>query len=285
MKLSAMKMKKMLFCAHSNTNTDDADSSPLPLFNVNRSMVKQTDLDKLKVFARQNLGEDNTSDFFIKREKSIAFVYVVNNQVFRLDQDYFIQHESYNDFSGGYKRTYKLIPKDIVINLLSEIIIQFKNRFDIPDETIFLVNFQSSTIDPDPNDETSLASTEIVRRSSITGQGIHTDGLCDAMICCIERSNVEGAENLFFKDLEGDEQLGDNIVLQEGDTVFFQDDKIFHYVTPSMATDTSLPMRRTMLLIHSPADHLMTGLVSRRNSGRGTNYGPLKLREIEKLQH
>ena len=160
----AKKIKKMMASARSNRVDDDS-----PLFNLNCSMVNKTDLDKLKVFARQNLGEDNTSDHFIKREKSIAFVYVENNQVFRLDQDHFIQHESYNDFSGGYKRTYKLVPKDIVINLLSDIIIQFKNRFNIPDKTIFLVNFQSSTIDPRPTIETSFASMGNMNQS-ITGQ-------------------------------------------------------------------------------------------------------------------
>lgn len=85
----AKKIKKMMASARSNRVDDDS-----PLFNLNCSMVNKTDLDKLKVFARQNLGEDNTSDHFIKREKSIAFVYVENNQVFRLDQDHFIQHES-----------------------------------------------------------------------------------------------------------------------------------------------------------------------------------------------
>ena len=90
MKLAfAKKIKKMMASARSNRVDDDS-----PLFNLNCSMVNKTDLDKLKVFARQNLGEDNTSDYFIKREKSIAFVYVENNQVFRLDQDHFIQHES-----------------------------------------------------------------------------------------------------------------------------------------------------------------------------------------------
>ncbi len=147
-------------------------------------------------------------------------MYVTNDEVFRLDQNYFIQNSGYNDFSGGYKRFYKLIPEDILESEAKSVILQFKRYYNIPDGTIMLVQIQSSIIEPSTSSSWS--------RTSITGQGIHTDGASQAILVCLERENVSGAENSFFKDLDGKEQIGKEEVLNEGDAVLFRDNELYH---------------------------------------------------------
>ena len=278
----------------------------------------------LKHFSSSCLGPDESSKYFIKREKSIAFVYTIGNKLFRLDQDYFIQNSDYNDFSGGYRRQYELIPKNVIMTEpVSNSILEFKRHFHIPDLTTMLVQIQSSIIDPpkgrekemkdkvsivnrhgihtDDSSFTILSSTEdknildieTTRQkttdqmeevdddedaNSVTGQGIHTDGASHAMLYCIERTNVLGATNSFYKDLQGTEQLGESVVLDEGDVVYFQDDSVYHYVSPAFCKDKVKPMRRSMMLIHSPADIYFSGSRNKENSG-GTRKSFRRLRD------
>ena len=219
--------------------------------------LSKEELEALKTFARHGLGNDSSSDHFLARQKAIAFVYVENNVIFRLDHNYFFQNSTYNDFSGGYKRFYKLIPPEIINEAAKQEILNFQLHHGIPDKTIMLVQIQSSFAPASAASERD----EIVRNrsNSVTGQGIHTDGLCHAMLLCLERTNVLGAENSFFEDLSGERRLGKPTVLEEGDLVHFRDDKIYHYVSPAQRADSSAPMRRSMMLIHSPAHMLLTG--------------------------
>jgi hypothetical protein len=130
-----------------------------------------------------------------------------------------------------------------------------------------LVQIQSSfalAAAPSESDETVTRN----RSNSVTGQGIHSDGACHGMLLCLERTNVLGAENMFFEDLSGDRRLGNPTVLEAGDLVYFCDDKIYHYVSPAQRADSSAPMRRSMMLIHSPAHMFLTGERNENNSLR-----------------
>lgn len=243
------------------------------------STLSQGELDELKHFSRHGVGEDKTSDYFIKREKAIAYVYVINNKVVTLTHDLIYQHESYNDFSGGYARRYKLIPESIILGCAKDIIFEFKEHFSIPDRTIFLVQVQSSIIEASSSEDDN-ADEDNESIGSVTGQGIHTDGLSNAMVLCIERSNVEGAANSFYKDLQGDEQIGEERELEEGDAVFFHDDKVFHYVSRAMSRDMTKPMRRAVMLIHSPAEHIMTGSIFSGNLRGSNRTSSVSLRDL-----
>jgi hypothetical protein len=253
------------------------DSSDSPLISFQKIPISKKSFEELKVFARDNLGDDGSSRYFIERKKAIAFVYVTKDEVFRLDQNFFIQNSEYNDFSGGYKRFYKLIPENILSSYGKGTILHFKSHFNIPDGTIMLVQIQSSIIKasiPSPSEDHDKES------GSVTGQGIHTDGASQAMLFCLERTNVDGAENSFFKDLDGKEQVEDEEILHEGDAVFFHDNKVYHYVSPASQEDISKLMRRSIMLIHSPADQYLRGDLSKDNNG-GTQKASIKLREDE----
>ena len=229
----------------------------------------ERELDALKTFARHGLGKDSSSDHFLARQKAIAFVYVDKSEIFRLDQNYFIQNSTYNDFSGGYKRFYKLIPQKIIKGAAKQEILNFQRHNGIPDKTIMLVQIQSSfalaAASSPERDEVVVRK----RSNSVTGQGIHTDdGTCHGMLLCLERTNVLGAENSFFEDLSGERRLGNPTVLEAGDLVYFCDDKIYHYVSPAQRADSSAPMRRSIMLIHFPARMFLTGEKNENNSLR-----------------
>ena len=81
-----------------------------PLFKVSSSLLTSEDQEALSFYSKTELGEDPSSKFFIPRQKSIAFVMWINGEFFALQQNYFVQHAKYNDFSGGYKRFYKTMP-------------------------------------------------------------------------------------------------------------------------------------------------------------------------------
>jgi hypothetical protein len=251
--------------------TDSPNSSSMISFQQVDTSKKS--FKALKKFASSNLGDDSSSKHFIQRKKAIAFVYVTKDEIFRLDQNYFIQNAEYNDFSGGYKRFYKLIPEDLLKSEAKSAVLQFKRYYNIPDGTIMLVQIQSSIIEP----STSPSSMKS-KKMSVTGQGIHTDGASQAMLVCLKRKNVFGAENSFFKDLDGKEQIGKGEVLHEGDSVLFRDNLLYHYVSPALQKDTSKVMQRSIMLIHSPADFVLDGTLSKENNG-GTRISSVQLRK------
>ncbi|CAL4096175.1 unnamed protein product, partial [Meganyctiphanes norvegica] len=177
-------------------------------------------------------------------------------------KNYFVQSNNYNDFSGGYRRYYELIPEDLVMGPMYNLISFFIDHLNIPANTIIIAHLQSSIIRVSDDD------------GDITGQGIHTDGCDDAILVCVERDNVQGAENQFHASLDGTQPLGNSTILEAGNGVVFRDNKIFHYVT--RATTTIPVARRTMILIHSPFDG--TGEVNPKNQ-HGTNAATVKLRQ------
>jgi hypothetical protein len=273
--LSPLSIEQVSFVTSktaSLASLDDANDTPL--FCFKNASISKEDLVELKRYARENLGEDPSSLHFMKRKKSIAFVYVMGGTIVRLDQDYFIQNESYNDFSGGYKRYYPLIPRELISSEMKSVILQFKRYYGIADGTIMLVQIQSSTIEPATN--TSDDSDD----ESVTGQGIHTDGAERATLFCLERTNVEGAKNSFYADLDGDVPLCDGTVLKEGHLAHFKDNEIFHRVSPASQKDGSKPMRRSLMLIHSPARNSLDGSCN-ENNRNGTRTSSTRLREIE----
>lgn len=234
----------------------EASDASRPHFEFIKGLISEQD--RLKVLGNVELSKDSTSSFFAARSKAIRYVRVQNGRVETLEQDYFIQHEGYNDFSGGFKRHFKLIPEELFESGLVDVILKFTRYYCIPDGTVLFVQLQTSRLE-----ETS-------RRQSITGQGIHTDGHERAMLVCMHRgSHVRGALNQFHQQLDGSEPLCDPVLVEAGDGVMFKDNEIYHYVTPGKgisALGGDADTRRTMLLIHSPAENNLDGSVSKTNS-------------------
>mmetsp|Transcript_20355 Transcript_20355/g.56627 ORF Transcript_20355/g.56627 Transcript_20355/m.56627 type:complete len:328 (+) Transcript_20355:432-1415(+) len=243
-----------------------------PLFELERAAISEKTRIELMNFAIDDgLGDDPSSKHFMTRKKSMAYVMVIHDQVYSLQTDYFIQSDSYNDFSGGYKRSYRLLPEKLVQKTLSKFVIDFAKRFDIPNYAIILMQLQSSIreISASRDDEKQETSADV------TGQGIHTDGSDFAVLLCVERSNVDGAYNSLYADLRGEETLLPPTVLNEGDALYFEDKSLYHYVSDAKPIDAEKDLRRTVLIMHYPGHHSLTG---RKNPSNGLNCSDSKIK-------
>lgn len=245
-----------------------------PGFQFVPGALSEEEIRGIQSFADGNLGLDESSVHFMRRKKAIAFVFVLLGRVYSLEQNYFVQNESYNDFSGGIRRPFAKISDDFLQNHLHAVIFRFAEYNKIPDKAIMLIQIQTSEVD-------KSEEGEVRRRLSITGQGIHADGHEKAMLACVRRNNVTGAENQYFADLDGKHPLCQPRVLQEGDISFFTDNELYHYVSSAGPEDPTVDMARTMLLMHYPAEDVLVGAANPNNDG-GTRKSEIKLREYER---
>jgi len=159
---------------------------------------------------------------------------------------------------------------------LRDFIFAYIERFQIPEKTTILAQIQTTTFYP------GLTSSG-GRRSSVTGQGIHTDGATYAAIACLQRdANIKGCLNQYHQNLDGSQPLCEPIALEQGDVTFFKDNEIFHYVSPGSCPDEGNDLSRcsrTVLLLHD-ADHYLSGRKNDSNN-LGSNASGTKLREEE----
>jgi len=227
---------------------------------------------------RESVDEsnDHTSVHFAKRSKAIRFVMIINGRVQVFSQNYFAQPKTYNDFSGGYRRYYGLVKEELFENSapLAKFVLKFADYYSIPPKTAMLVQVQTSYFDA-PEYRRNI-------RVSVTGQGIHTDGLDRSGILCLHRGKlIEGAENQFHGSLDGSEPLCDPVRLEAGDCAFFKDNEIYHYVTRgAVAGEWSdyNDISRTVVIIHSAAEMVMDQIENPRNT-LGTKGSLVKLRD------
>ena len=206
------------------------------------------------------LGLDPSSEYFTKRTKNIAYVMCIEGQWLQLHADYFVQPDRYNDFSGGYKRYYREMPSQfLACEATQKVLSVFQAAYRIPDKEPILVQVQTSHVGSENADR------------CLTGQGIHTDGANRAMILCLERKNILGAENAIYADLNGDRALMKPFLLEEGQALLWHDNRVFHYVAPArIAVGSESAGERTVLIAHYPATHYLTGKINPNNL-LGTN--------------
>ena len=80
----------------SNTGATTSPSADIgckkPLFEFTDAIFGDQKLAEIREYALTKLGCDNTSAHFIHRTKNIAFVVISNNNVFSLEQNFFVQH-------------------------------------------------------------------------------------------------------------------------------------------------------------------------------------------------
>lgn len=205
------------------------------------------------------LGPDPSSDYFTARTKNIAYALCINGDWFQIRAHCFTQPEQYNDFSGGYKRCYREMPKEFLESEATKKALNaFKSAYNIPDNEPILIQVQRSHV------------TAENAGQCLTGQGIHSDGADRALLICLERDNITGAENAIYADLEGANSLIHPFVLKEGQALLWHDNQVFHDVQPAQVADATTQGSRTVLIAHYPAAQYLNGTVNPNNT-LGTN--------------
>lgn len=214
------------------------------------------DQSRSEALSRVHLGPDPSSQHFAERLKAIRFLTVIDGLVQCFSQDYFVQNADYNDFSGGYKRKYPLIPDEVLTGSLADVVFSFTTRYQIPEKTILLAQIQTTIF------RARSALPKAASTQSVTGQGIHTDGANRAAIVCLRRGKgVIGALNQYYAELDDSQPLCEPTVLEPGDISYFKDNVLFHYVSPGTCDPNGSreDSTRTIMIIHSPAEQYMTG--------------------------
>ena len=151
------------------------------------------------------------------------------------------------------------MPKEFIkCRATKKVLNLFKSTNNIPDNEPILVQVQQSHVTAD------------TAGMCLTGQGIHSDGADRAMLVCLERTNITGAESAIYADLEGKRSLIDPFVLKEGQAMLWHDNQVFHDVQPVQVIDAEQEGTRTVLIAHYPAIHYLKGTVNTNNT-LGTN--------------
>jgi len=252
------------------------------------------------------LGDDPSSNYFVKRTKKIAYVAKIQGEWHQIAKhaNYFIQNAAYNDLSGGYKREYEVLPPEYIKHsAVIKALDAFQSKFNIPDGSLILTQVQTSHINtmnslaakydvhvdnnedvyvPQYNDEeiptTSLSATDRAN-FSITGQGIHSDGVNHALIVCLQRKNVNGALSSFYNNLSGTDVYLKPFVLNVGHAAYWHDNKMYHWVSPASLKDKNKNGERTILLFSWPGKYSLNGQENPDNT-LGRLEKNVKLREI-----
>ena len=200
------------------------------------------------------LGEDPSSRYFTKRTKNISFVFSEGGKWLQIEQSFFNQAAYYNDFSGGYKRYYRQMPRKFIqCPVTQKILSRFQNIYNIPEQELILVQVQTSHVYL--GDENKC----------LTGQGIHSDGADKAMLVCLKRENIANARNAIYRDCQGKQAVLSPFILSEGEALFWEDNRVYHYVEPARAIQSETLGRRTVLLAHYPAIYYLNGQTNPNN--------------------
>ncbi|MEO0455400.1 MAG: 2OG-Fe dioxygenase family protein [Cyanobacteria bacterium P01_A01_bin.114] len=200
------------------------------------------------------LGPDPSSTYFTTRTKNIAYVLCINGAWFQIRAHCFNQPQQYNDFSGGCERCYREMPQPFLASKATQKVLNtFKSTYQIPDNEPILVQVQESHITSDNEGQ------------CLTGQGIHSDGADKAMLVCLKREQVQGAESAIYADLAGKQSLIVPFVLEVGQAMLWHDNRVFHSVQPAKVTAPHEEGSRTVLIAHYPAVHYLNGTVNPNN--------------------
>ncbi|MFK8183652.1 MAG: 2OG-Fe dioxygenase family protein [Phormidesmis sp.] len=218
------------------------------------SLLSETEATEI-LTASGELGPDPSSNHFTARTKNVAYVLCINGAWFQIRARCFTQPQQYNDFSGGYKRCYREMPQPFLASEATQKVLNtFKATYDIPDNEPILVQVQESHITADNAGQ------------CLTGQGIHSDGADRAMLVCLKREHVEGAESAIYADLEGKRSLINPFVLNAGQAMLWHDNKVFHSVQPAQVSAPHATGSRTVLIAHYPAVHYLNGTINPNNT-------------------
>ena len=118
---------------------DGVPLNVVPNIHVLENFLKPETTQSITKFSQEECGHDKTMDNGISRRKSIAFIFHIKDNVYALDQDYFIQSENYNTSSGGFKRYYKQIPQSWIQEHMREPYFKFAEINRIPEFSLTLL--------------------------------------------------------------------------------------------------------------------------------------------------
>ena len=142
-------------------------ATPRPLAYT-KEMLSESERNAM-MLACGELGPDPASKFFVERKKCIGFMVHLQDpssphgQWFQVNIDHVTQNAAYNDFSGGFRRHYRMLPCSFIeCPATLKVLDEFKSTFDIPSGELILVQVQSSHIDV----SSSLPNSDIQRTNS-----------------------------------------------------------------------------------------------------------------------
>jgi len=190
---------------------------------------------------------DISSFMFAPRYKRIRYLCVHGKSFTCLPRslNYFIQHQQYNSISGGFKRSYQVIPSYIVLKYLRPAVEDFIAKFGLKDGELIITQIQCSKYQPSGD-------------KNATGQGIHQDGARNAALHVLHRDeNLIGGQSEIYEASDSKFKLLAAKTLQAGDMYYWKDDEVWHNVTDAAACKEAM---RTVLLLHGDAERDLVGI-------------------------
>jgi len=176
--------------------------------------------------------------YFPQRKKGVCYCSLDAGGKVHFSPDSFIlQSGDVNTTTGGLRREYEPMPGRLTDSpVFHQILRSFKMRCGIPDDSSIIANFHTTF----PTEDLMLTSSK-ERRKTVTGQGVHQDGVKYAAVFCLSRSKVEGVTNYVFKEghdgdaaacVEDEKNILVEKVLEPNQMLIWDDEEVWHYVSP-----------------------------------------------------
>ncbi len=174
-----------------------------------------------------NLQRDEYTN--LKRFRALSRFCLKNNKITKLQNVPLKQPHSSNALFGELPRQFN----DLNNNLISSF--SFKSIF-----WNMLTDFNLSNLNEYEfwvhQIRTKIENTD--ENSLITPEGIHRDDAEKVGIICVDRSNIEGAMNRFYKEKKK-ETLFKEVYLKNSEYLIFDDNKIWHDVSQASALNNN----------------------------------------------
>jgi len=183
-----------------------------------------------------------TDPYFPQRKKGVCYASLDSQGRVQVSPDSFIlQSDEVNLVTGGLRREYEPMPDELLQSpAFHQILRTFKDRCGIPDDSSIIANVHVTL----PTEMTLLKQPACGlkgRRQTVTGQGVHQDGVKYAAVFCLSRSEVDGVVNYIFEEGHGGcpaKCIGaeGNVLMEKtlapNEMVVWDDEKVWHYVSP-----------------------------------------------------
>ncbi|MCD6047734.1 MAG: hypothetical protein K0S08_1381 [Gammaproteobacteria bacterium] len=160
------------------------------------------------------------------------------NNVVWVGNNAFFQAKEYNSLNGGIARQFEPLMEDIRNSeILAQLIRHFANKLPLVNQaTKWLVNIHQIRIECNSN-----------VAGKATPEGIHQDGHQYVAQILITRKNIAGGESILYSSPE--QELTKKTLENPLDTIFVNDKKVWHAVTPIIpAIDKEAGFRDMLLL-------------------------------------
>ena len=184
--------------------------------------------------------------YFPQRKKGVCYASLNSQGKVDVSPDsYILQSNEVNHATGGFRREYEPMPQALTQSpAFHQILRTFKSRCGIPDDSSIIANVHVTIptgLTLSKTESPTNGQTRSHRRQTVTGQGVHQDGVKYAAVFCLSRSEVEGVTNYIFREghggcparcigAEGNVMM--DKILEPNEMVVWDDEKVWHYVSP-----------------------------------------------------